>query len=129
MRIEKVNSSIKRELANIILLGEVRDPRVSFVTIISVDVSKDLQHARVRFSTLADDQKSIKAAMAGFTSSKGYIRKLIGQRVVLRYIPEFQFIYDKGIKHAADVDKVLEEIKKLKPASGDTAEWIPLKPF
>ena len=53
MRIEKVNSSIKRELANIILLGEVRDPRISFVTIINVDVSKDLQHARVRFSTLS----------------------------------------------------------------------------
>ena len=54
MRIEKVNSSIKRELANIILLGEVRDPRISFVTILNVDVSKDLQHARVRFSMLAD---------------------------------------------------------------------------
>ena len=119
MRMEKVNSSIKRELANIILLGEVRDPRISFVTIISVDTSKDLQHARVRFSTLADTQKEIDEAKAGFESSKGYIRKLISQRLDLRYTPEFQFFYDKGIKHAADVDKVLEEIKKLKSASGD----------
>src|SRR5580658_8350029 len=116
MRIEKVNSSIKRELANIILLGEVRDPRISFVTILNVDVSKDLQHARVKYSTLSDDPKDIKAAQAGFESSRGYIRKLISQRIVLRYTPEFQFIYDKGIKHAAEVDKVLEEIKKLKPA-------------
>jgi len=119
MRIEKVNSSIKRELANIILLGEVRDPRISFVTIINVDVSKDLQHARVRFSTLADTPKEINAAIAGFESGRGYIRKLISQRLALRYTPEFQFIYDKGIKHAADVDKVLEEIKKLKPAPED----------
>jgi ribosome-binding factor A len=116
MRIEKVNSSIKRELANIISLGEVRDPRIAFVTIINVDVSKDLQHARVRFSVLADTPEKIQAAITGFESCKGYIRKLIAQRVVLRYTPEFQFIYDKGIKHAADVDKVLEEIKKLKPA-------------
>jgi ribosome-binding factor A len=122
MRIEKVNSSIKRELANIILLGEVRDPRISFVTIISVDTSKDLQHARVKFSTLADDPKSIKAAIAGFESSRGYIRKLISQRVDLRYTPEFQFIYDKGIKYAADVDKVLEEIKQLKSANGEQKE-------
>jgi ribosome-binding factor A len=120
MRIEKVNSSIKRELANIILLGEVRDPRISFVTIISVDTSKDLQHARVKFSTLADDPKSIKAAIAGFESSRGYIRKLISQRVDLRYTPEFQFIYDKGIKYAADVDKVLEEIKQLKSPQGES---------
>ncbi len=119
MRIEKVNSSIKRELANIILLGEVHDPRVSFVTIINVDVSKDLQHARVKFSVLADTPEKINAANAGFESCRGYIRKLISQRVVLRYTPEFQFIYDKGIKHAAVVDKVLEEIKKLKPAQPD----------
>ena len=122
MRIEKVNSSIKRELANIILLGEVRDPRISFVTIINVDVSKDLQHARVRFSVFADTPDKIKAAQEGFESCRGYIRKLISQRVVLRYTPEFQFIYDKGIKHAADVDKVLEEIKKLKPAQKDQEE-------
>ena len=122
MRIEKVNSSIKRELANIILLGEVHDPRISFVTIISVDVSKDLQHAKVKFSVLADTPEKIKAAIAGFESCRGYIRKLISQRVVLRYTPEFQFIYDKGIKHAANVDKVLEEIKQLKPVQGDQEE-------
>lgn len=114
MRIEKVNSSIKRELANILLLGEVRDPRISFVTILSVDVSKDLQHARVRFSTLSDEPAKIKAATNGFESCRGYIRKLISQRLDLRYTPEFQFIYDKGLKYAADVDKVLEEIHQLK---------------
>ena len=122
MRIEKVNSSIKRELANIIQLGEVRDPRISFVTILNVDVSKDLQHARVRFSVLADTPEKIKAAIAGFESGRGYIRKLISQRAPLRYTPEFQFIYDKGIKHAADVDKVLEEIKQLKTADKDKQE-------
>jgi ribosome-binding factor A len=119
MRIEKVNSSIKRELASIILLGDIHDPRISFVTIISVDVSKDLQHAKVKFSVLPDTQQKINAAIAGFESCRGYIRKLISQRVVLRYTPEFHFIYDKGIKHAAEVEKVLEEIKQLKPAQGD----------
>ena len=119
MRIEKINSSIKRELASIILLGDVRDPRIAFTTIINVDVSKDLQHARVRFSTLKDTLMDIEAAVEGFESCRGYIRKLISQRLALRYTPEFQFIYDKGIKHAADIDKVLEEIKKLKPAPDD----------
>jgi len=120
MRIEKINSSIKRELASIILVGDVRDPRISFVTILNVDVSKDLQHARVRFSTLGDTVKEIEAAKEGFESCRGFIRKLVSQRLSLRYTPEFQFIYDKGIKHAADVDKVLEEIKLLKPAPEDS---------
>ncbi len=118
MRIEKVNSSIKRELATMLELGEIHDPRISFVTILNVDVSKDLQHARVKFSTLSDDPKDIKAAVKGFESSRGFIRKLISQRVALRYTPEFQFIYDKSVKFAAQVDKILEEIKKLEPAQG-----------
>ena len=118
MRIEKVNSSIKRELALMLELGEISDPRISFVTIMNVDVSKDLQHARVKFSTLSDVPADIKAAVKGFESCRGYIRKLISQRLALRYTPEFQFIYDKSVKYAADIDKALEEIKELKTVNG-----------
>ena len=114
MRIEKVNSSIKRELGVMLELGEISDPRISFVTIMSVDVSKDLQHARVKFSTLSDNPKDIQAAIKGFESCRGYIRKLISQRLELRYTPEFHFIYDKSVKYAADIDRTLEEIKQLK---------------
>ena len=111
MRIEKVNSSIKRELATILEFGDIRDPRISFVTILSVDTSKDLQHARVRFSTFPDDPKHVQDAIDGFESCRGFIRKLISQRLALRYTPEFQFIYDKGIKYAADVDRALPIIR------------------
>jgi ribosome-binding factor A len=116
MRIEKINSSIKRELGMLLEFGQINDPRISFVTIMSVDTSKDLQHARVKYSTLSDDPKDIMAAEEGFESSRGFIRKLISQRLALRYTPEFQFIYDKSLKYASYVDKVLEEIKHLKPA-------------
>ena len=116
MRIEKVNSSIKRELGVMLELGEISDPRLSFVTIMNVDVSKDLQHARVKFSILSDKPKDIQAALKGFESCRGFIRKLISQRLELRYTPEFTFIYDKSVKYAADIDKTLEEIRKLKPA-------------
>ena len=122
MRIEKVNSSIKRELANILQVGEIRDPRIYFVTILNVDVSKDLQHARVKFSTLGDTPKEIKAAVEGFESCRSYIRKLISQRLSLRYTPEFQFYYDKGIKHAAEVDRILEEIKQLKSSKEEEGQ-------
>jgi len=125
MRIEKVNSSIKRELGAMLELGEISDPRISFVTIMNVDVSKDLQHARVKFSTLSDAPKDIQAAVKGFESCCGYIRKLISQRLEMRTTPEFQFIYDKSVKYAADIDKTLEEIKELKKAKeGDADEAL-----
>ena len=117
-RIEKVNELIRRELGKMILFGEINDPRVRLVTILSVDVSRDLQHARVRFSVLSDDAQDVQNAAEGLDRSRGYIRKLIGQRVVLRYTPEFQFIHDRSIQFAAQVDETLAEIKKKKSAEG-----------
>jgi ribosome-binding factor A len=121
-RIEKVNEMIKRELGSMILMGTIKDPRINFVTILSVDVSKDLQHARVRFSTLSDDPRDIQSAQDGLSSSKGFIRKLIAERIVLRYTPEFQFIYDKGVRYASEIDKTLEEIKQMNEREGKTDE-------
>ena len=112
MRIEKINELIKRELGSMILMGDINDPRVKLVTIVNVDVSRDLHHARVRFSVLTDDPLIIKQAIDGLESGKGYIRKTIAARAGMRYTPEFQFIYDKGIQHAARIDATLEEIKK-----------------
>lgn len=112
MRIERINELIKRELSSMILLGDINDPRIHLVTIVSVDVSKDLHHARVRFSLLNDDAKAVKNAIAGFHSGSGYIRKTIAAKLALRYTPEFQFIYDKGIQHVAKVEATLAEIKR-----------------
>ncbi len=112
MRIEKVNELVKREISNMIQLGDINDPRVSLVTIMNVDVSKDLHYARVRFSVLSDDPKVVKQAAEGLDSCRGFVRKLIGQRMKLRYTPEIQFIFDKGVQYAARVDATLMEIKK-----------------
>ncbi len=112
MRMDKVNELIKRELGNMILFGDINDPRVSLVSIMSVDVSKDLRYARVKFSVLKDDPQMIKNATEGLESCRGFIRKLIGPRLKLRYTPEIHFYFDKGVQYAAQIDMTLAEIKK-----------------
>ena len=123
-RIEKVNEAIKREISNMIQMGALSDPRVRFVTIMGVEVSKDLQHARVKFSTLSEDPKDIQDAAEGLDSCRGYVRKLISERVVMRYTPQFKFVYDKTVHLAEHIDKVLEEIKKINPSGEDVDEVI-----
>ncbi len=123
-RLEKVNEAIKREISQMIHGGDISDPRVRFVTIMSVEVSKDLQHARVKFSTLSEDPKDIAAAAEGLDSCRGRIRKLVGERVVMRYTPQINFIYDKALHYADRIDKALEEIKKLDSNSEDVDEII-----
>jgi ribosome-binding factor A len=121
MRMEKVNAEIKREIGNMLLLGEIKDPRISFVTVQSVDTSKDLQHARVRFSILSDKPEDIKSATEGLNSCRGYVRKLLAERMELRYTPEVQFIFDKGVQHLANIDMRLREIEGLKKAGDKDA--------
>lgn len=115
MRIEKINELIKRELSHMILFGDIHDPRVTPVTIMNVDVSKDLSHARVRFSVSNDDPQVVKTATEGLDSCRGFIRKSISQKLALRCAPEFQFIHDKGVLYAAQIDATLEEIKRTMP--------------
>lgn len=112
MRIEKVNELIKRELSHMILYGDIHDPRVFSVTIMSVDVSKDLSYARVKFSILNNDPQAVKTATQGLNSCRGFIRRSIGQKLLLRMTPEFQFIFDRGAQYAAHIDAALEEIKR-----------------
>ena len=108
-RIDRVNQTMKREVADVIR-KEVKDPRLGFVTITHVDVSRDLQHAKVYFSVLGNDQQS-QEVQKGLDSAKGYIRRLIGQRVRMRYTPELNFIQDRSIEQSFHIEETLERFK------------------
>ena len=107
-RIKRINEMIKREIGAI-LLEEVRDPRLKFVTITDVQVSKDLQHAKVSYSFLGNDKQAIEEALE---NARGFVRRLVGQRVIMRYTPEIQFVYDKSIEYSDRIEQTLEEIKR-----------------
>jgi len=107
-RIYRVNQLIKREISKIIQ-SKLEDPRLRMVTITQVDVSRDLRQARVSFSVLGDS-KNADTALEGLNNARGYIRKLVGQGVRLRHVPEMDFIYDKSIEYSARIDQTLKEI-------------------
>ena len=108
-RIERINQQMKREIS-FILQRELGDPRFQFVTIISVDVSRDLRYAKVRFSVLGKPEQA-KIAEAGLNHARGAIRKLVGQRISMRYTPELDFIYDQSLEYSASIDEALEGIR------------------
>ena len=107
-RIDKINQMIKREVGEIVL-KEIKDPRLEFVTITEVVVTKDLQHAKIYYSVLGNKDQAQKT-QEGLSSARGFIRKLIGQRVRMRYTPEVEFIFDPTIEYSARIEAALEEI-------------------
>lgn len=108
-RMDRINETMKREIG-LIVTAEVKDPRLEFVTITQVEVTRDLQHARIFFSVLGDQQKIVRA-QEGLNSAKGFIRRLIGQRIRMRFTPDIEFVYDRSLEYSARIEKTLEEIR------------------
>jgi len=111
-RMDKLNQLFKRLIGEMILLGEVHDPRVRLVTITYADVSKDLSVAHIGFSVLSDDPGTIKDAQAGLDSARGRVRKLIGERVSTRKTPEIRFVFDDTIASGVRMSQTLEDIRR-----------------
>ena len=108
-RMDRVNQQIKREIG-LILLRELSDPRFMFVTITNVDVSKDLRHAKVYYSVLGD-HKNLQNIKSSLEKASGMIRKLVGDRLTMRYTPELFFHFDETIEQSARIEKTLQEIQ------------------
>ena len=108
-RMDRINQQIKREISQI-LLRDLGDPRFMFVTITVVDVSKDLRNAKVFYSVLGD-QKNLEKIKLALEKARGMIRKLVAERLTIRYTPELFFSFDESIEKSARIEKTLQEIK------------------
>ena len=112
-RTERLNDQIRMEIADI-LMTKVKDPRVGFVTVTSVEVSPDLRYAKVFVSILADMASSEKT-MKGLKRAAPFIRGELGRRIHIRYIPELTFQLDHSVEETARILKLLDEIHQSKP--------------
>lgn len=112
-RMDRVNETMRREISTM-LQQDFQDPRLMLVTILHVDVSPDLHLATVYYSVLGDEQKTLEISQT-LDKIAGYVRRLIGERVRLRYTPEIVFRYDSSIRDSARIEQALEEIKKTMP--------------
>jgi ribosome-binding factor A len=110
LRVEKVQEFIKQEISKLIL-NEVKDPRIGFVTVTNVEMTKDLRTAKVFVSLFGTDEQK-KATWQGLTSSLGFFRTEIGKRIRLRLTPEISLHVDNSFEASAHIQKLLLDIKK-----------------
>ena len=108
-RPERIGDQIQRELARLIQ-AEVRDPRLNHITLIDVDMSPDLSHAKIFFSTFKETE--VAPALEAFKKAAAFLRRKVGSAVKLRIVPELHFLYDesilKGQKLSALIDEAIE---------------------
>jgi len=110
-RKEKVQDAIQEEICAI-LLNDLKDPRIGFVTITGVEMSDDLRYAKVFYSVLGkeEDKKKTKEAL---DSANSFIRTLVAERIQLRFAPEIVFKADDSSEYSSHIQKILDDIKEL----------------
>ena len=109
-RPEKIREILRREISTIIQ-QEIKDPRIGFVTVTKVEVSKDLKYAYAYYSVMGKE-KEARGTRFALMSAAGYIRKLVGDRVKIRLVPEIKFRIDKSLESTKRIYEILETIKK-----------------
>jgi ribosome-binding factor A len=108
-RAVRVGDQLLKEMAEL-LMKKVRDPRVKGTTLTGIHLSNDLRNARVYFSVLGDEQ-AVRDAQAGLDSAKGYIKREIGFRLALKYIPDIVFKHDRTLEMGDHMEKLFETLK------------------
>jgi ribosome-binding factor A len=104
-RTRQVDESLKELLAEIIE-RQVTDPRLEFVTVTGVSVSRDMRYATV-FVTAHGGADRYAEMLAGFESARGRIRALLGERIRMKFVPELTFALDESVDEGARIDNAL----------------------
>lgn len=109
-RADRVADLIKQELSAI-LRREVGDPRIANITVTDVKLTDDLRSARIYFVELGKDRLSADVEK-GLSKAKGFLKRELGKRLQLRYIPELAFFYDPSFEYGSRIEKLLKEVRK-----------------
>jgi len=108
-RADRVGDLILREIADL-LMTRVKDPRVKKVTVTGIVVSKDLRYAKVFYSLIGNEQE-ITEAQKGLESATGFIKREIGLRMDLKYIPEIVFRHDPSLAEGDHMEKLFQRLR------------------
>ena len=112
VRQERTAEQIQQLLSEI-FLREISDPRLAGVTIIEVEIDRELQYATVYINALGEELRQ-EEVMAGLQSASGFLRRTLAGSLGLRNAPILRFQWDPRLRYVEEVDKLLEELD-IKP--------------
>lgn len=109
IKIERLNHAFQEEIS-MILMTEIKDEDIKFVTITGVDTTSDLSYAKVYFTVLDETKKEI--TLEALTGAASFIRSKLAERVEIRHTPELKFIYDTSIEYGNHIEEIIDSINK-----------------
>ena len=113
-RSARIADQIQRELAELIRV-ELRDPRVNFVTLTGVELSRDKSHAKVFFTVMGGEAQQ-EETLEGLQRAAGFLRSALAQRLTTRTVPQLAFAYDESIERGVRLSRLIDEAVNPPPA-------------
>jgi ribosome-binding factor A len=107
-RSERLGELLLAEISELVV-RDLKDPRLGFVTFTRVELSDDLRHAKVFVSILGSEPEKART-LQGLASATGYIRRHLGRSLRLRYTPELTFLIDESMEHGAKIAQLLRQL-------------------
>ena len=117
-RASRVGDLLLREIADL-LMTKVKDPRVKKTTVTGISVSTDLRYAKVFYSLIGDEQEILEA-QKGLESATGFIKREIGLRMDLKYVPDIAFKHDRSLAVGDHMEKLLQKLKTEESSGPET---------
>ena len=119
-RQRRLGELLKHEISEL-LLRQIKDPRIGFVSITSVDLTADLRHAKVFVSVMGSESER-KSSIAGLRSASGFIKRELGRRLRLKYMPQITIIYDNSIERGSQISALIDSVvqnSKIRPSDDE----------
>jgi ribosome-binding factor A len=116
-RPDRVADQIRAEITTM-LAREVHDPGIGFLTITHVQMSPDLQVARVHYTTLGSEPER-RATAKALQRAASFLRHQIGQRLRLRRVPSLEFLFDKSVETQDRVERLIQEMHEAEAGRPD----------
>lgn len=109
-RQERIERILEREISNIIMT-EVKDDRLKFVTITKVSITNDLSIATVYYTVIGNEEQKVSTS-ENLLEAKGFIRSSLSKKLDIRKTPELKFKYDESIEYGDKIEQILKNLKK-----------------
>lgn len=103
------------------LLTDLKDPRIGFVTVTAVEMTGDLREAKIYVSVMGGAEQ-VKSSLEGLNSALGFVRREIGQRIRLRFTPEISFALDTSLDYGDHIQKLLLQVEGDKHADNSKGD-------
>ncbi len=111
-RPDQAAATVRQVIADL-LLTELSDPRIGFVTVTGVQVTNDLSVATVQVSVMGTEAER-EQALEGLASASGFLRARVARALTTRVVPELRFVLDRGLDHAARITEILGQLREEK---------------